>query len=91
MRTLFGIPLVVLFFQCMHNIRFANYIIFTPLAFMGKYSYEIYLIHMMIFYFFHHIVHLDFAYSMIIGITIALLICQPTNKGIQHIMGKLQK
>lgn len=87
-RTLIGLPLVTLFLHWLSKRKWAETVIFRPLHFGGVYSYELYLIHVIIFYLCRNIIGINSAVSMIIGIGISLLICQPVHKGINRLFEK---
>ena len=86
MRTLIGMPIILILFTVISNHKLCKNFILIPLAFLGKHSYELYLLHVMFFYFMRDITHIRADFSMIIGITLALLLCYPTHVGIDKII-----
>ncbi|MCR5532935.1 MAG: acyltransferase [Paludibacteraceae bacterium] len=89
LRTLIGMPLLLMFLKLLGHSTFMDKLIHQPLAFFGKCSYELYLIHVVIFYWFRDIIGLNSATSMIIGISIALALCYPIHLGLDWCIKKL--
>ena len=90
LRTLIGLPVIAIILHCINKWNWTKIIIFTPLKFLGVYSYELYLMHVMIFYLCQRIIGLSSAISMSIGIALALLLCVPVQRLINLLQNKLQ-
>jgi len=90
-RSLIGIPIITIILHFINKWTWTQTAIFKPLQFLGNYSYELYLMHVMIFYLCNRIIGLHAAISMSIGIVFALVLCKPVHMAIQHISDKLIK
>ena len=88
-RTLIGLPFMTLLLHICSRWNWAQKGILKPLQFLGIHSYEIYLMHVMVFYLCRNIIGINSAISMVVGIVLALLLCKPIHTGIQQIMNKI--
>ena len=85
-RTLIGLPLVTILLYYLAKLNWTSNLVFKPLQFLGIHSYELYLIHVIIFYFCKNIIELQSSVSMIIGIFVALVLCRPIHNRINHLI-----
>ena len=79
MRTLIGIPLVCILFDFIFKNGHCN-VIRKSLLWLGKFSLELYLLHVLINFALKGGLGVNHSWSMIIGIVSSLLICSPTSK-----------
>lgn len=88
-RTLIGLPFMTLLLHLCSRWNWVQRGILRPLQFLGVHSYELYLMHVTVFYLCRNIIGMDSAISMAVGIVLALLLCKPVHVGIQQIMNKM--
>ena len=88
MRTLIGIPLVCILFDCIFRSDNSK-VIRKILLWLGNLSLELYLLHVLINFALKGGLGINHSWSMIIGIVSSLLICSPTSKLIRKISPKL--
>ena len=81
-RTLIGIPLAVVAVGYMGNTL--KKILKVVLGFLGKYSLELYLIHVFVFYVLRNTFFND-TLNMAIGIVVSILTCKPVNYFSQYL------
>lgn len=77
-RVLIGIPLIVSVLCIMDERPRFNWI-FISLRWLGKYSLEIYLLHLFIYWSWYQIQPMNEAFRIIIAITITLVLCKPVH------------
>lgn len=85
-RTLIGIPLITIIVHILSKWQWLRVGILKPVQFLGIHSYELYLIHVIIYYLCRNIIGIGSAFSMMIGISVALLLCKPIHDGINILL-----
>ena len=86
-RTLLGIPLAVVSVDFMGTKL--KKLLRPVMLFLGKYSLELYLLHLFISFIFKFFHIFNSAIGMTIGIIAALLLCKPVNQLVDKIVSKL--